>query len=388
MNILLISPATPSTFWSFKHAVRFVSKRSAFPPLGLLTVGAMLPRHWKLKLVDMDATALTDPDLLWADYVMVSAMLVHRDSVAEIARRCQAHCKPVIAGGPLFSTVYEDFPSIGHIVSGEAEEIMPRLVQDMLQGGPARRYECRNRPDISKSPVPRWDLVDPRHYASLSVQFSRGCPYNCEFCDIIVLNGRVPRTKPPQQLLNELDGLHALGWKRSVFLVDDNFIGNKKKVKQLLRAIIEWRRRTRARMDFFTEASVNLSDDDELLDLMAQAGFKKVFLGIETPETESLKECHKLQNTRRNLVTSVRRIQNAGMQVMGGFIVGFDHDGPDIFRRQFEFIQRAGVVTAMVGILTAVPKTRLYKRLMAEGRLLAESTGNNTEAVVNFVTKL
>ncbi len=388
MRILLVSPRTPDTFWSFKHALRFVSRRAAFPPTGLLTVAAMLPESWDLKLVDLDVSGLNDCDVHWADYVMVGAMIVHRESVEEIVARCHALGKPVIAGGPLFTTGHEAFPTIDHFVLGEVEEIMPQVVHDVSTGSLAPLYEGTERPDLARTPVPRWDLINPKHYVSMAVQFSRGCPYDCEFCDIIVMNGRVPRNKPPQQLLGELDTLHSMGWEGSVFLVDDNFIGNKKKVKELLRAVVLWRETSGARMEFFTEASVNLADDAELLDLMAQAGFRKVFLGIETPALESLKECHKLQNTRRDLVDSVRKIQNAGLQVMGGFIVGFDSDGPNIFERQFEFIQEAGVVTAMVGLLTALPKTRLYQRLLDEGRLLSESTGNNTEAVINFVTKM
>ena len=351
-------------------------------------MAAMLPRSWSLKLIDMDVTQLRDTDLHWADYVMVGGMIVHRESVRDIAERCRVMGTPVIAGGPLFTTSEEKFPSIGHMVLGEVEEIMPQVVADMEAGCLGELYQNVERPDVTITPLPRWDLINFKDYVTMSVQFSRGCPYDCEFCDIIVMNGRRPRTKSPAQLLAELDLLHSRGWKGSVFLVDDNFIGNKRKVKEMLRAIIEWRQRTRAHMDFFTQASVNLAEDDELLQLMADAGFRTVFLGIETPEMESLKECKKLQNTRSDLVESVWRIQKAGMQVMGGFIVGFDHDGSDIFERQFEFIQKAGVVTAMVGLLTALPKTRLYSRLMEEGRLLSQTTGNNTEAVLNFVTKL
>ncbi len=388
MNILLVYPRTPDTFWSFKHALRFVSKRAAFPPLGLLTVAAMLPDHWNLRLVDLNVTGISDADLEWADYVMLSAMIVHRESVREIVARARAAGRPVIGGGPLFTTGHEEFPEIDHFVLGEVEALMPQVVADMEAGRLERIYESAERPDVTASPIPRWDLVDPRHYASMAVQFSRGCPFNCEFCDIIVMNGRVPRTKTPAQVLAELDALRERGWNGSVFLVDDNFIGNKVKVKTLLREMIAWRGRTGARMTFFTEASVNLAREDELLDLMVEAGFKKVFLGIETPVMESLKECQKMQNTAVDLTEAVRRIQSAGMAVMGGFIVGFDNDTPDIFDRQFAFIQNAGVVTAMVGVLTALPKTQLYQRLVAEGRLLTAATGNNTEAFCNFVPKL
>lgn len=388
MNILLVSPRTPSTFWSFKHALKFISRKASSPPLGLLTVAGMLPHSWNLKLVDLDVSALSDEQIQWAEYVMISGMIVHRESVKEIVTRCRELRRPIIAGGPLFTTSSHTFPHIDHLVLGEAEGIMDQVVRDIEDGHAARVYEGHSRPPLGASPIPRWDLIDFSAYASMSVQFSRGCPFNCEFCDIIVMNGRVPRTKSPHQLMAELNTLHRLGWKSTVFLVDDNFIGNKPKVKELLRTLIAWRQRTKVRMDFLTEASVNLAHDPELLSLMSEAGFKKVFLGIETPDIESLRECSKHQNTRCDLVEAVRKIQQAGMEVMGGFILGFDNDTPDIFRRQFEFIQKSGIVTAMVGLLTALPKTRLYQRLVSEGRLLEESTGNNTEAACNFLPKL
>ncbi len=388
MNVLLVSPQIPDTFWSFKHALRFISKKAASPPLGLLTIAASLPEQWHLKLVDLNITRLNDTDIRWADYVMVSAMIVHREFVHEIAARCAALDRPLIGGGPIFTTGHEAFPDIPHFVLGEAEDLMADLVRDMERGSVRHTYEARERPDLTGTPIPRWDLIRLEDYASMPVQFSRGCPYDCEFCDIVVMNGHRPRTKTPQQMTAELDALRVRGWQGSVFIVDDNFIGNKRKVKELLAEILSWRARTGARMDFLTEASVNLADDRELLELMSDVGFKKVFLGIETPVLESLRECHKLQNTRLDLTEAVRRIQNAGMEVMGGFIVGFDNDRADIFERQFEFIQNAGVVTAMVGLLNALPETKLYKRLLAEGRLLSTTTGNNTEATTNIETLL
>ena len=371
-----------------KHALHFVAKRSTFPPLGLLTVAAMLPQDWEIKLVDMNLEHLRDADLRWADYVMISAMIVHKDCVEGVIRRCNALAKPIIAGGPLFTTGHENFPTVQHFVLGEAEDVMPQLVADMLAGTVRKQYQAERRPDVTRVPVPRWDLVNFKHYVSMAVQFSRGCPFDCEFCDIIIMNGRVPRTKAPSQLIAELEGLRQHGWKDMVFIVDDNFIGDKKRTKVLLREMIAWRERVRPGMGFFTEASVNLADDDELLELMVQAGFKRVFLGIETPVTESLQECHKLQNKSRNLVHCIQKLQHAGMEVMGGFIVGFDNDRQDIFKRQYEFIQSSGVVQAMVGLLQALPQTKLYQRLVREGRLEAAATGNNTEAVLNFKTKL
>lgn len=388
MKVLLISPPTPDTFWSFKHVLRFVSKRAAFPPLGLLTVAATLPADWDLKLVDMNVRRLRDADIRWADYVMIGALIVHKKSIAGIAERCHRFGKTVIAGGPLFTTGHSAFSEIDHFVLGEAEELMPQVIEDMRRGTLRCIYEATERPDITRVPAPRWDLIDFRHYVTMSVQFSRGCPYDCEFCDIVVLNGHVPRTKTPAQMIAELDKLRSLGWKDMVFVVDDNFIGNRSKAKALLREITGWRDRTGSTMVFMTEASANLADDVELCDLMVRAGFKKVFVGFETPSAESLHECRKLPNYDRDLCETVNILQKAGLEVLGGFIVGFDSDPRDIFKRQFDFIQRSGVVTAMVGLLTAMPETRLYRRLMKEGRLETESSGNNTQATLNFRPKL
>ncbi|HWA27320.1 MAG TPA: B12-binding domain-containing radical SAM protein [Lacunisphaera sp.] len=384
MKLLLISPRTPDTFWSFKHVLKFVAKKAAFPPLGLLTVAAMLPRDWQLKVVDLNIDRLDDADIRDADYVLLSAMIVHQESVREVARRCAALGRKIVAGGPLFTTGHEDFPEIPHFVLGEAEEIMPQLVADLRSGGLQPVYRAARFPALTETPVPRYDLVNLRNYVTMAVQFSRGCPYDCEFCDIIVMNGRVPRTKSPAQFVAELEELRRLGWRDMVFVVDDNFIGNKARTRGLLHAVIEWRRRTGTGMGFLTEASINLADDAELRGLMVEAGFRKVFVGLETPSVASLDECRKLQNSGRDLVAAVRTIQQSGLEVMGGFIVGFDSDTRDIFKQQFDFIQKSGVATAMVGLLTALPQTRLHQRLQREGRLLADSTGNNTAAVLNF----
>jgi radical SAM superfamily enzyme YgiQ (UPF0313 family) len=390
MNVLLISPRTPTTFWSAKHAVRFVSKRAAFPPLGLLTVAAMIPRSWQVRLVDMDVTRLRDADLRWADYVLIGAMIVHKQSIdEEIIPRCRELGRPIIGGGPLFTTGYENYIGQVHCVCGECEEIIADVVRDMEAGALQDKYEStRGFPDVTKTPVPRWDLIDLRLYATMSIQFSRGCPFDCEFCDIIIMNGRKPRTKTPEQIIAELDSLTSAGWQGTVFFVDDNFIGNKKLVKQFLRALVEWRTRRRPQVDFITEASVNLADDQELLDLMVSAGFRRVFIGIETPVPESLVECQKYQNTHGDLVEMIRTVQRSGLEVMGGFIVGFDNDPQEIFQLQYDFIQKTGIPAAMVGLLTALPKTQLYHRLLGEGRLDTVSTGNNTEAVLNFIPKL
>ncbi len=388
MKVLLVYPRDPESFWSFRHVLRLLAKRSAFPPLGLLTVAALLPADWQLRLIDSNVQALSDEDLLWADWVLLSGMIVHRQSAHEIARRCAELGRPVIAGGPLFTTGHDEFAEIPHFVLGEAEDVIAELVADMRAGRVKPSYRGQGFPDLGSSPVPRWDLVDVRNYVTMPVQFSRGCPFDCEFCDIVAMYGRVPRTKSASQVIAELEALRRAGWRDMVFIVDDNFIGQKKRVRELLKALTAWRERVRPEVGFLTEASINLADDPELLGLMVGAGFKKVFVGLETPVRESLDECRKVQNSGRDLLEAVRTIQRSGLQVMGGFIVGFDHDPRDVFGLQFDFIQRSGVVTAMVGLLTALPQTRLYARLSKEGRMLAESAGNNTSAVLNFVPKL
>jgi len=303
-----------------------LERRLRFRRWGFLPWRRCCARSWNLNLIDLNVKALATADIDWADAVFVSAMIVHESSVRQVIARCSARGKPVVAGGPLFTTGSERFPEASCCVVGEAEEIMPALVTDLLAGQLKPRYQAAERPDITTTPLPRWDLIDVRHYATMSIQSSRGCPFDCEFCDITAVYGRVPRVKVEHQMVAELDALLATGWKGPVFIVDDNFIGNKVKTKTLLRAIITWRKDRKARTSFTTEASMNLVDDMELVNLMVQAGFKNVFVGIESPQEESLKECRKVQNTKRDLVEGVRILHNAGIQVMGGFIVGFDSD--------------------------------------------------------------
>ena len=389
MKILLVYPRYPDTFWSFKHALNFVSKKAAFPPLGLLTVAAMLPAEWEKKLVDMNVTRLTDEDIRQADYVFISAMVVQRDSVLEVVGRCKRLGTRIVAGGPLFTTGYEEFDGVDHFVLGEAEVTLPLFLEDLEKGCPQPIYSSDTRPGISKTPIPLWSLINMKNYSSMSMQYSRGCPFDCEFCDIVLLNGHTPRTKDKEQLLAELDELYRRGWRGGVFIVDDNFIGNKKKLKlEILPAIIEWRRGKKYPFVLSTEASINLVDDEELMKLMVGAGFSAVFIGIETPNEESLLECAKLQNRNRDLVASVKKIQNYGLEVQGGLIVGFDSDPLSIFKSQVNFIQKSGIVTAMVGLLNAPPGTRLYQRLKRENRLVKTFTGNNTDCSLNFIPKM
>jgi len=369
--------------------LKFVSKKANFPPLGILTVAAMLPGEWEKRLVDMNVSALSDEDIKWADYVFVSAMVVQSDSSREVFALCNRLKTKVVAGGPLFTTGYEDYEGVDHFVLGEAEATLPHFLIDLAKGCPQQIYSSDDRPDITKTPVPLWSLINMKHYSAMSLQYSRGCPFDCEFCDIIVLNGHRPRTKDSRQVVEELETLYRYGWRGSVFIVDDNFIGNKRKLKaETLPAIIDWLKTKNHPFTFFTEASINLADDDELMELMAEAGFNRVFIGIETPNEDSLVECNKLQNRNRDLAASVKKIQNRGFEVQGGFILGFDSDPISIFRNQIDFIQKTGIVTAMVGLLNAPRGTRLYQRLKKENRLLKDMSGDNTDFSINFIPKM
>ena len=388
MKILLVYPRCPDTFWSFRHALRFISKKATSPPLGLLTVAAMLPSEWEKKLVDMNATSLNDKDLKWADYVFISAMVVQKKSVKEVIARCKKFNTKVVAGGPLFTTGYKEFDGVDHFVLNEAEITLPPFLEDLEKGCAQHLYTSDKRPDISKTPIPLWSLVNMKEYSTMSIQYSRGCPFNCEFCDIIILNGHRPRTKDKDQLLAELEALYSHGWRSGVFIVDDNFIGNKRKLKtEILPAIIEWMEAKKHPFTLSTQASKNLADDEELMRLVVQAGFNQVFVGIETPNEESLVECDKSQDQNRDLVALVKKIQNHGFEVTGGFIVGFDSDPLSIFKSQISFIQRSGIVTAMVGLLNAPTGTRLYHRLKRENRLLKNPSGDQMDSL-NFIPKM
>jgi len=388
VKLLFVYPEIPDTFWSFKHALKFVSKKAAFPPLGLLTISASVPAGWEKRLVDMNVRRLKDADLLWADYVCISAMHVQKKSVTEVIARCKKHGKKIIAGGPYFTTSMEDFTEIDHLVLGEAEVILPELFGDIAAGAGRHMYVSEDHPDLSLVPTPDWGLINLRDYDSMLLQYSRGCPFDCEFCDIVLLNGRKQRTKSPEQFIGEVDSLYRSGWRGSVFIVDDNFIGSKARVKEMLRILAQWMDRNARPFHFFTEASVNLADDEELMSLMAGAGFNKVFVGIETPNVDSLKETNKHQNMNKDLLQAVKVIQKNGMEVMGGFIVGFDNDTETIFEKQIDFIQRSGITMAMVGVLNALPGTKLWKRLGKEGRLIGDTSGDNTSASINFIPRM
>lgn len=389
MKILLVYPLYPETFWSFRYALKFIGRKASFPPLGLLTVAAMLPGEWEKRLVDLNVRPLADKEIAWADYVFISAMTIQRKSTQEVIARCRRLGVKTVAGGPLFTACHDDYPEVDHLVLGEAELTLPPFLADLHNGRVRHMYTDDRWADLTGTPIPLWDLIDVRNYAAMNIQYCRGCPFDCEFCDITALFGRRPRSKTQEQLIAELDSLYTRGWRGAIFFVDDNFIGDKGKLKrEVLPAIIDWMDRKEHPFYFYTEASIDLADDPRLMEMMVRAGFEEVFIGIETPYEEGHAESGKVQNRNRDLLASVKSIQRAGLQVHGGFIVGFDSDPPSIFDRQILFIQESGIVTAMVGLLSAIRGTKLHERLNQEGRLLGDDTGNNMDSDVNFVPRM
>lgn len=390
MKILLVYPKYPDTYWGFRHALRFISKKAAVPPLGLITVSAMFPKTWHKKLVDLNITALQTKDIIWADYVFISAMYVQKESVNTIVQECLKHNVKMVAGGPLFTQEPDNYPEIDHFILNEAEITFPLFLNDLNNGNGLKRiYRTDEFADITSSPVPDYHLLSIKAYASMNLQITRGCPFACDFCEITSLLGHKVRMKETRQIIEELEALYKLNWRGSVAIVDDNFIGNKKEVKHnLLPAMKIWMENHRFPFSFSIQSSINMADDEELMRLMNETGFNSTFIGIETTDETSLIDCNKVQNQNRNLLQSVQKIQKAGFQVSGGFIVGFDSDLPSVFQKQTEFIQQSGIVSAMVGLLNAPKNTKLYHRLKAENRLTAEPTGSNTDFSMNFIPKM
>jgi radical SAM superfamily enzyme YgiQ (UPF0313 family) len=387
MRALLVNPVFPNSYWSGKYALPFARRRSILPPLSLITVAALLPDSWDLRLIDLNVENLTDRDLRSADVVMLTGMVVQRESLQEVLARCRELGVRTVVGGPYTSSLPEELADADHLVIGEGEGVVEVLAADLERGEAKPVYRESDKPEMSETPVPRYDLLRPGAYHHMSLQYSRGCPFNCEFCDIIVLYGRKPRVKSPQQVTRELDAIRATGFRGDVFFVDDNFIGNRKTVKNMLPHLAEWRRRNGAGMEFYTEATINLADDPKLVKMMTEAGFTAVFIGIESPSDEALKETGKIQNLRRNLVAQVHDLVERGIDVYAGFILGFDSDGPDIFDRMIDFVGRAGIPYAMVGMLSAPPNTPLHARLEDQGRLRDEVWGDQF-GLTNVITML
>ena len=390
-NALLVYPEHPPTFWGAEYALEMSGVNATFPPLGLLTIAAMFPPDYALRVVDMNVSTLRDADLAWADLVFTSTILTQHASLCAVVERCNRAGVPVVAGGPHPTTFYEDIPGVDHFVLGEVEEIFREFLRDLEEGTAKAIYRETRKPDVTRTPVPRFDLIDVKNYATMSVQFSRGCPFDCEFCDIIKLYGRVPRTKAPEQIVAELDSLYRLGWRGPVFMVDDNFIGNKRDAMKLLPAIAAWQKSKGYPFTLTTEASANLALMDELMDAMIEAGFHSVFVGIETPNPAALLKTKKSQNTSKNqenfLFSAVRKIQRRGMQIQGGFILGLDGDDERVFDAQIEFIQETGIPMAPVYLLTAVKGTDMYERLKSENRLLETPIGTSAMNL-NFKTEM
>lgn len=389
MNILLVYPKCPDSFWSFTHALKFISKKAAVPPLGLITVSAMLPSTWEKKMVDMNISMLNTDDVLWADYVFISAMYIQKESVNKVIAECKKWSTKIVAGGPLFTQEHANYTDVDHFILNEAEITMPLFLADLNTGQAQRIYETDEFADLSQSPVPDFHLLTVNDYATMNIQVSRGCPFSCDFCEITTLLGHKVRMKNPQQIINELEKIYNLHWRGAVSIVDDNFIGNIKEIKNnLLPEMKKWMQSHKYPFSFSIQSSINLADDKELMSQLIDAGFNAAFIGIETPDEISLQMCNKVQNKNRDLIQSVKKIQQAGIKVSGGFIVGFDSDTSSVFQRQIDFIQQSGIVSAMVGLLNAPKNTKLYHQLEAENRLTIESTGNNTDSSMNFIPKM
>lgn len=385
MKALLVYPEYPDTFWSYKHALSFIKKKASLPPLGLLTVSSLLPELWEKKLVDMNVSTLNEEDIIWADIVLISSMIVQINSAKEVIHRVRSFGKFIVCGGPLFTSSYREFSEADCFVLNEGEITIPLFLKDLEAGTLKHLYRSNLKPDITKTPVPDWSLVKKERYASMAIQVSRGCPFACDFCDIIIMNGRVPRYKEPAQVIAELDAIYDTGWRSSVFIVDDNLIGNRKKIKLILTEIAAWMKKYNRPFCLSSEASITVADDKEIIELLKASNFSGVFVGIETPDEQSLKSCGKIQNTGKDLSEKVRYLQRNGLEVKGGFIIGFDTDNQFTFNKMIDFIQASGIVTAMVGLLHALPKTKLYNRLKNEGRISGKATGNNTDYTLNFV---
>lgn len=388
MRVLLLYPLFPKTFWSYEKILELVNRKVLLPPLGLITVAAILPQEWEFKLVDRNLRPVTEAEWEWAELVIISAMIVQKQDFSDQIREAKRRGKRVAVGGPYPTSLPLEAEAAGadYLILDEGEITLPMFVEAVARGETGGTFHASGeKPDVTITPVPRFDLLELDAYDSMSVQFSRGCPFQCEFCDIIVLYGRKPRTKTPQQVLAELDVLYQLGWRRAVFMVDDNFIGNKRNVKLLLKELKVWQQERQYPFNFSTEASVDLAQDQELMDLMVECNFNSVFLGIETPDEESLQLTKKFQNTRSSLAEAVEAIVRSGLRPMAGFIIGFDGEKKGAGDRIVRFVEQTAIPTSMFGMLQSLPNTALWHRLEKEGRLLTHDSNFNQTALMNFI---
>jgi radical SAM superfamily enzyme YgiQ (UPF0313 family) len=389
VKALLVWPKIPNSYWTFAGMLELLPEKVVMPPLGLITLAALCPSQWTLRLIDEGVEDLTDDDILWADLVMVGAMSVQHEGQHRVLARARRLGRRTIVGGPFASgEPARMLPIADHVVVGEPDEVFPAIARDLEEGTAKRLYEITDKPDVTKTPVPRFDLLKLDCYASMAIQFSRGCPFQCEFCDIIILYGRKPRTKLPQQTVAELDRLLSLGWKKQVFIVDDNFIANHSRALELCAELEKWQQAHGFPVMFYSEASMDLARRPALIEAMVKANFLYVFLGIESPSTESLKETKKFQNLAMDPVSCVEFLHQKGLWVTGGFIVGFDSDREDIFERQIEFIERTAIPWALLNPLKALPQTALYERMQKEGRLLESQPSSGDSTPPNFRTTL
>ena len=388
MRTLLLYPLFPKSFFSFDKVLKLVDRKALIPPLGLITVGAILPQEWEFKLVDRNVQDITEAEWDWAEMVIISAMIVQKEDFLAQIREAKKRGKRVAVGGPYPTSLPDEAEAAGadYLILDEGEITLPMFVDAVSRGEPRGIFHAKGeKPDVSISPVPRFDLLNKDAYDTMAVQFSRGCPFQCEFCDIIVLYGRKPRTKTPAQFLAELDRIYELGFDQTIFLVDDNFIGNKRNVKLLLKELKFWMADHDYPFRFMTEASVDLAQDPELMELMVEANFNAVFLGIETPDEESLAVSKKFQNTRDSLSEAVEKIVRSGMRVMAGFIIGFDGEKSGAGDRIVRFVQKSSIPVALFSMLQALPNTALWHRLEKEGRLRDKLGNGNQTTLINFV---
>ncbi|MBD2138688.1 B12-binding domain-containing radical SAM protein [Anabaena sp. FACHB-1237] len=389
MKALLIWPIMPNSFWSYQETIDLAGLRATNPPLGLITVAAMLPSNWEIRLSDRNVRLETDADWQWCDIIIISAMIIQKQDFSDLIQKGKKLGKKVAVGGPFATSVPEFALELGadYLILDEGECTIPMFLEAIEKGEEKGIFRATEKPDITQTPLPRFDLLELDAYIAMTIQFSRGCPFQCEFCDIINLFGRKPRTKTPAQILAELEVLYQMGWWRYVFIVDDNFIGNKRNAKIFLKELIPWMEKRNYPFRLLTEASLNLAEDDELIELMVKAGFVQVFMGIETPDVQSLVGINKEQNTRSSLVASCHKITKAGLQIMSGFILGFDHEKPGAGKRIQEFIEETNIPQAHLSLLQALPNTTMWTRLQKEGRLM-DSVGKyftSQKSLMNFV---